>query len=329
MICDKLNLMIHNCHDLDKVHGTFGMSLFKKCNALNVTLKDKNVDAEKINMAINLIKGKTSIFSNFRGNNLLTLAVNISLTDNMEASLEEIINIYNKLKEQFFSNQYLVLAAQVIFDAKDRVNTHDAIINTRTVYNLMKNNHRFLTGHEDIACAAMIATTSKNYDETFNEIEKCYTILKKHGLWSGNNLQTLSHVLCFINLPAEDKCKKVVELKEKLETYNVPLKSYSLPLLGIASFVTDDTDAFAKTVVTTSNELKKEKGFGTISMGALIRNMISASLVTSMYIDTMDEVIKDNLINTTNNVALTVAIAIEIATMAAVSSAAAASSASN
>lgn len=328
MIYEKTNLLIKNCNNLDNVHGTFGMNIFKKCNALNATLKNKTIDVKKTNMAIDLIKNKTSIFSNFRGNNLLTLAVNLSFQPNMESSLGEIMSIYNKLKNKFFSNQYLVLASQIIFDAKDRIDIDDAVNNTRIVYDFMKKNHRFLTGSEDVSCAAIIATTSQNYDITFDEIEKCYSSLNNNGFWSGNNLQTLSHVLSLINIPIKDKCQKVISLKKSLESFNVPLKSYSLPLLGIAPFVTNDNEEFSKTVVTVSTNLKKEKGFGTFTMGALIRNMISASLVTSMYVDNMANDVKENLINTTNNITLTFTIAMEIAAMAAASSAAAASSSS-
>jgi len=39
MVNDKINLMISNSEEIDNVNGTFGMSIFKKCNALTLTLK--------------------------------------------------------------------------------------------------------------------------------------------------------------------------------------------------------------------------------------------------------------------------------------------------
>ena len=77
--------------------------------------------------------------------------------------------------------------------------------------------------------------------------------------------------------------------------------------------------------------LKKEKGFGNFALGSNFRNMISATLVSIDYLDTLDNNIKENIIINTNNIALTVSIAMQTAVLissAAAASAAAASSSS-
>ena len=57
--------------------------------------------------------------------------------------------------------------------------------------------------------------------------------------------------------------------------------------------------------------------------------MIATGLVASYYVDRLNEEDKQTLIDTTNNIALTIQIAIEIATVAATTGAVAAASSSN
>jgi len=329
MVNDKINLMISNSVEIDNVNGTFGMSIFKKCNALTLTLKNTTIDVSKVNLCRDIIKGNTSMFSNFRGNNLLTTAVNLSLEENPEESLKEVIDIYNKLKDVFMNSQYLVLAAWVLYKSRNKFNIDGVISDTRKAYDFMKGNHWFLTGADDVSAAAMIAVTSTNLEKTFSDIEECYTILKKQGFWAGNNLQGLSHILSLSEDSSEHKCTRVISLNNALKNNSIPLKSYALPILGVASMVTDDYEALAKNIKETSEFLKTQKGFGSFSLGTTVRNMISASLVCMNYIDSLTNESKDTLINTTTNAVLTIVIAMEIAAASASAGAAAAAASSS
>lgn len=327
---EKMNLFLENNNALQNIKGSWSMyEVQKKSSALILTIKNKRIDTERINLALQIIKDNTSVFSNFRGNNKLNIAIAISLEEDMEKSLKEIISIYNKLKEEFPSSEYLIIAAQIIFNSKERVNIDDAIRNTRVAYDYMKKNHRLLTGREDISSAAIIATTSSNFEQTFNEIEECYEILKKERISSSNNIQGLSHILSLINLSSRDKCEKVIGMNSVLRENKVPLKDFYLPLLGIVSFLTYNKEGFAKRVVDLNKELKTHKGFGNFTLGSQLRNMISVVLVSMDYLDALDSDLKNSLIDSTNNVALTVVIAMQTAIIAASSAAAASAAASS
>lgn len=325
---EKVQLLVNNSRELDKAGGIFTGNSFRKCSALLLTLKGRNADSKKINQAIEVIKHNTSMLSNFRGNNLLTTATTISLEEDMKGSFKELMSIYDKLKGVFFTNQYLILAAIVIFNARDRVDVDDAVKNTRKVYDYMKKKHRFLTGQEDISSAAMIATTSINIELTLDEIEKCYEALIKKGFGMGNNTQSLSHILPLFSGSVEEKVKRISKVNMALKNNGVPLRYYSLPILGVVAGITDDPNSFAKEVKEVNEKIKSEKGFGTFALGSTIRNMMATGLVASYYVDRLNEEEKQTLIDTTNNVALTIQIAIEIATASAATGAAAAASSS-
>ncbi len=325
----KVNLLIENSRELDNAGGVFTENIFKKCSALSLTLKGIKADSNKINEAIKVIKNNTSIISNFRGNNLFTTAVTISYEEDMNSAFKEIDNIYNKLKNLFSSSQYLVLAAIVIFNARKRVNIEETVRNTRAIYDNMKKNHRFLTGEEDISSAAMIAITSSNLEGTLDKIEEYYRALKENGFSSGNNLQGLSHMLPLFNGEVKENVERVIRVEKALKENKVPIKGTSLPLLSIAAVVTDDFNSFAEEVKDISEKLKKEKGFGSFSLGSNIRNMMALGLAASNYAEKLNEEEKDNLINTTNNIALTIQITIEIAMASIVCATAAAASTSS
>lgn len=324
-----VKLLIENSRELDKAGGLLTGSLFRKCNALSLTLKGIKADSYRINEAIKVIKSNTSIVSHFRGNNLFNSAVAISTEIDMNSSFQEIHSIYKKLKNLFFTNEYLVLASIVLFNARYRVNVDEAIKNTRVVYDDMKKNHRFLTGQEDITAAAMIATTSANLENTLNKIEEYYESLRNSGFWSGNNLQSLSHILPLFQGNVEENVSKVKDTEKALKENKVALNGYSLPILGVAAVVTDDANKFSKEVREVSEKIKKEKGFGSLTLGVALRNMIAVGIVASYYIETLNEEEKANLINTTNNIALTIQIAMEFAASSAACAAIAATSTSS
>ena len=120
-----------------------------------------------------------------------------------------------------------------------------------------------------------------------------------------------------------------MDMYSVLKENKVPLKDFYLPLLGIVSFLTDNKQEFAKSVSEVSAELKSHKGFGNFTLGSPLRNMISVVLVSMDYLDNLDSDLKNSLIDSTNNVALTVVIAMQTAIIVASSVAAASAAASS
>lgn len=327
MLNRKLDLMILNSERIENVDGTFAMGMFKKSNALTLTMKNAEINVSNVNNARNIIKDKTSLISNFRSYNLLTTAVNLSLFDNPDEAFDEILDIYNKLKKQFFQSAYLVLVAHYLYTNKHKLTIDEAIIKTKEAYDRMKTNHYFLTSSDDVMASAMIAANSNNLEKTFEEIEECYKILNSNGYFKGNNLQALSNILCFAEGTPKEKCNKVILFDKELRNINMPLKGYALPILGIAILVTDDYKELALAIKETDDELKKHKGFGSMSLGYATRCMISASITCSTYLENTSE-INNTFTETTKNAVINIIIAMQIAASAAAAGAAAGASSS-
>ena len=139
----------------------------------------------------------------------------------------------------------------------------------------------------------------------------------------------MSHILSLFEGLSQEKCNKVILLDKVLRNHSVPLKGYSLPILGVAALTNADYEKFATDLNSINNSLKKQSGFGSFTLGRAVRNMIIASLLSLESIEDTNSLIKEKLIETTNNISLNIVIIMQIAAATAATSAAAAAAASS
>ncbi|MBS5922527.1 MAG: DUF4003 family protein [Clostridium perfringens] len=289
MINERVDLLINNGEILDDIEGTSERNIDRKYSALNLTLRNEIANVDRIEKAIKIIKENTSAFSEYRRRNLLNLAVNISLEEDMDKALSEIENIYINLKSEFSQSRYLMLAAEEIFFSRNFINVEEVIMNTKTAYKYMKKNHRFETKREDLCSAAMIAMTSENLKETFDEINECYDLLTECGFSKNNDLELLSNLLSIINMPVDRKCAQVRDLATNLKENKVEFKKSTLPILGVAAFVTDDYNKLSKNVLDVSETLKENEGFRSVTVDEKVRNIMALILVVKEYLDNLND----------------------------------------
>ncbi|MGU8237507.1 DUF4003 family protein [Clostridium perfringens] len=310
MISERVDLLINNGEILDDIEGTSERNIDRKYSALNLTLRNEIANIDRIEKAIKLIKENTSVFSEYRRRNLLNLAVNISLEEDMDRALSEIENIYINLKSEFSHSRYLMLAAEEIFFSRNLINVEEVIMNTKTAYKYMKKNHRFETKREDICSAAMIAMTSENLEEIFDEINECYDVLTDCGFSKNNDLELLSNVLSIINMPVDRKCAQVRDLATNLKENKVEFKKSYLPILGIAAFVTDDYNKLSKNVLDVSETLKENEGFRSVTVDEKARNIMALVLVVKEYLDNLKDDSKLKIIKKSSDKSLEAVFAI-------------------
>lgn len=146
----------------------------------------------------------------------------------------------------------------------------------------MKESHKWLSSYEDIPFAAMLAVSDMNTDALLSDAEECFTLLKKR--FPSNASQSLSHVLSLSNLSPEIKCTKIIEIFNGLKAARHSYGSnYELAALGTLA----DTDVTAAQLVEdiaqVDDYLKKQKGFGSLSIGSYSRRMYAALIVMNSY----------------------------------------------
>lgn len=287
----------------------------------NQTLTEENLKEYK-----QMIKDKTGIFSNFRGTVIAPMACMLAVSDDAEKFLDGALKVYDELKEHFIASEHLALVSMMIAQMVDEAQYADIAQKTRKMYDLMKKEHPFLTSAEDAPFAALLSFADCSQETMVAEIEKCYERLNSK-FFSGNAVQSLSHVLALGEGNAERKCQRFEELFEALKAKGYKYGTgCELVTLGALSILPCDMSQAVADIVEVSEYLEKEKGYGIFGASQRQRLMHAVMIVCKAYTgDKNSQVMNSAAISST----ITMIAAQQAAICAAIAASAAASSASN
>lgn len=310
---------INNRNTIKSTFGWENNYLYPVCAVVFID-KRKTVDAEQMKHCRDILKEKTGLFSNFRGNGKLAMISMLAVDSNPERKLEQSLRVYDMLKEYFFSSQYLPVASMAIANLVEESRYDEIAVRTRKIYNRMKKEHPFLTSSEDSVFAALLAVSSLTEEQVVQETENCYELLKKE-FFSGNAVQSLSHVLALGEGTPEEKCRKTIEMYRKLKEKGYKYGTgYELATLGILALLPEEPELVMQDVMEVDDYLSKEKGYGFFGIGKKQRLMHAGMLVVSDYMES-----EKNLVM--NSAAIGGTISLIVAQQAAMCAAIAASSA--
>ena len=329
IIDSKLDLLVKNFNELKKVKGSWATGMIQHSCALSFTLRGKTIDSRVVEDMLDIIKKNTNIFSNFRGHNLFYMAVLLSFESNPEASFLEIQKNYEELKKAKFSgSDYLSLSAIIMYENRDKMDSHTIIERMRYAYDYMKKYHPFLTSYDDYCNACLLSINSKDLEKDLENIEEFYNYLSKNGFSKNNDLQAMSQILAFSQDKSMEKCNKSISLRDTLNQCKCKMGYYGNPVIGAISLLEYNEKVIVDDISRATEKLKEVKGFGNWRLGNTYRNMLCACIVASTY---GQETVKEHeLEKISNNIFLNIIIAIETATMmASISAAISASNAAN
>jgi len=279
----RCDLFIHNRDTIKSAFGWESAYMYPLCANI-YSSKGLQADAAQMKKSREILKKRTSLFSNFRGTSKMAIISMLSVSTFPEQQMEQMLLAYNALKSVFWGSEYLSVAAAVLAEMADPNQYGKIAQRTRAIYNRMKKRHPFLTSGEDSTLAALLALSEMEDDFIEEEMERCYVALKPY-FFSKDAIQSLSHVLTLGKIPVQDKCQKVVQLFNYLRNrgykYGV---SYELATLGVLTLLDVEIDVLAEEIIEVDNFLKNHKGFGVWGIGAKQRLMYAAMLVMSDYV---------------------------------------------
>ncbi len=257
--------------------------IYPVCAAL-FTDKRQNADADRLKQCRDILKKHAGVFSNFRGNGRLAVISMMAIDPDPEGLLERALQIYDALKEYFFASEYLTLVSMIVADMAEPIRYTEIAARVRHMYNLMRQEHPFLTSGEDSVFAALLALSDLTDEQMVEATESCYRILKPQ-FFSGNAVQALSHVLALVEGDAETKCGKTLELfrtlKEQGHKYGT---GYELATLGVLAMLPGDVEEIAQDMIEVDHFLSEQKGYRFIGIGRKQRLMHAGMLVCSHFI---------------------------------------------
>ena len=271
----------------DMVKSTFGWENTYMYPVSAAIFTDKRMDAEadKLLWCRDILKENTGIFSNFRSTAKLAIISMMATDTDPENRLMKTIEVYNRLKEHFLSSDYLTLTSLVIADLVAVDQYAEMASRTRKIYNLMKSEHPFLTSGEDSVFAALLGLSSLSEMQIVAETEQCYRLLKQE-FFSGNAVQSLSHVLALCDGIAEAKCNRAVQLylqlKERGYKYGT---DHELATLGVLAMLPVEPYQVLQDIMDADDYLAQQKGYGFFGIGRKQRLMHAGMIVASSYIE--------------------------------------------
>lgn len=256
------------------------------CSLMYTALHEK-INIEKMKEAEQVIKSKTGVFSEFRGNTRVAMMAEMALSDDMAGYFDAVKSIYEKLNaKKWFSSEYRIVAAMVIAQNEKDEERYDALVSSvNELMERMRKNHPWLTGEDDTGFAALLAVSGLPIDDVIAEMEKCYQILKESKKFgSANGMQSLSHALSVELGNSEEKCSRVIGihegLKEKKKKYG---QTYELSTLGGLALADAPVSELVEQIAEADDYLKTKKGFGALGLGGAQRLMYASMLVMQQY----------------------------------------------
>lgn len=315
-LCDDF---IQNRDTIKRTFGWESSYLYPVCAAI-FTDKRKNAEEGCLLQCKEILKSQTGIFSNFRSTSKLAMISMMAVDENPKEKLENALDAYISLKEFFWTSDYLPMVSMVIADLVEPERYGEIAEKTKKIYKLMKNEHPFLTSSEDSVFAALLALSDMTEEQIVKETEHCYQLLKPE-FFSGNAVQSLSHVLALCDGTPEKKCHRTIQLYNGLKANKCKYGTgYELATLGVLAMLPAELNQIIQDITDVDKFLSSQKGYGVFGPGKNQRMMHAAMLVVSDY---MEE--DKNL--AMNSAAISSAISLIVAQEAAMCAAIAASSA--
>ncbi|NLL91286.1 MAG: DUF4003 family protein [Ruminococcaceae bacterium] len=296
----KVGLFGDNIHALKKKFK-WQNAILKRLSALIYAGNSRQVDTKALQESYDLIKENTGVLSNFRGNSAMTVFTMLSLINDRERQLTNSIKVYEMMKEKkFWPCDFLVLAAYQIATHTNEEKYAETIDRAKAFYDGMKEQHRFITGQNDYIIAAMLALSDTDIEQGLFRMEELYRFFKPE-FKIGDSVKILSQILVL-----SGDCDKgrdiVLELSSKFRKSGMKMdKRYTLPLLGILSLLSENSDTLVDEVEKTYKILRTKKRLGSYSVSKQEMLIISSALVS--FDRANDE--KNKLLSTALSVVIT------------------------
>ena len=238
------------------------------------------VDPERLKAARKLLKRKKGIFSNYRGISEFIVRTRMALSEDPEAYLDELDEVYRGLRT-FLSGEQTLLAAMVLADLTAPGKRAAAVEDTRALYKVMRKAHPWLTSEDDMPFAAMMAATGRDAASVYEEAEQLFPRLKEVLPATNESRQMLSHILALYPGHPDSKVNKIGDIAKGLrETRHALSRSRSIAMLGPLVGTDVPADELVRLIGAADDCLKEYKPFrGLFGTGRDTRRMFAVQMV--------------------------------------------------
>lgn len=214
---------------------------FRRLMAIHYAIHDTPFSAERFASARETLKQKTKFFSKFRGShNLVWLSFLDAKYEDIGPAIDEALRLDTLLDRKHFRFSSLrpFLANQLI-----NVDDPERRLDEATdLYQTFKQHHPWLTSEEDLLSALVLVQAFDDQVDLNERIEMHYNMLKTQ-LPKSNELQLVSHLFAFSELPPEEAVQRLMDWRSKLEGSHISVKREHLPSLALLAIILEPNPA--------------------------------------------------------------------------------------
>lgn len=275
----SIDLFTTNCLIMKSPFFYTDSSMLRIC-AYSAICDGKSLEPDKLFKCKELLETVDDDLKTIMSQLFPFLSAKLSVSDDKEQALSNIIRSYRAIREKFAASPYLVYAACILADGcANSCDYNDAAASVRSVYDELDKLHPLATGFDDVAACAAYAMAEKSKESVGSNIEKCMTILQNASI-KKNNAQSIALTVSLLNDP-EAVSLKAIDIMNELSERKVSLGTkWHLSIVGTLVALNENAKVIAERVAEVDGELKKKSGFSFWSISAKERRMYAAMLVS-------------------------------------------------
>ena len=239
------------------------------------------VDIDRLKECKRILKDKVGPFSNFRGYMNYIVQIKMALSDDPNAYIDGVLNIYTQLKQGIMlPGEMVAMAATTIYDSCPEEQRDAVAQKTRDAFAKTNKQHRFLTGEGDLALVALMIMAGIDPSQAAEDAEELFVMLKDRFLPGSDGPQAVALVLALSNKPATQKVQDFFALYDACkDAGHATSKDRSTTIYAAYADVDANRDEIVAKIGEVDMWLKRQKGYGMLGVGASTRRLFAATLV--------------------------------------------------
>ncbi len=244
-----------------------------------------NVESEQAQKCKQVLSEKTGFFSNFRSVKMPLLCYLLGEED-PAGVLEDGMECYKELKEEFKGSQYLAYVSCVLagLARNSGVSPVSKAERAKRIHRAM-DNIDMLDSPENSIFSMMMAFSGKSDDDLVRESDHVYDDVSRN-IFSADSMQAISIIMSMTEGSWRLKCARMMEIVEPLSRCkNLEYaRSYEMAILALLASINVPTDTLSQAIIDTDRYLSKQRGYKFLGAPARARAMHAALVVACRYV---------------------------------------------
>lgn len=243
-------------------------------------MKDHPFDPKRYEGFLQGIQNQTGMFSNFRGSNQYLIAAMMDTEGYTAASVSHLMELEKQLKHARIKGPYMpMVAVSLLSEASLSVRLSKA----QEIYQLMKREHKFLTGSDDLPMAVLLAKDRRESSTLIEEMEGYYDRLAKKRYHKGNMLQMMTHILTVLQadtlkISLLERCEVFLD---EMKRQKIKWNDYFYPQIPLLLINEQPVEEVVRYLGEYTRHLSVTKGF---KWQGSMNTILAAMLVISEFV---------------------------------------------